>query len=95
MDSPEPDGRWRSTYPPPALPRPPGRTQTIVGLVLAAVGILFFPAGIAAIVFGILAARKGDPWARWVIGAGVLGSVVGLILLGNLPTDDDALGLLA
>ena len=54
----------------------------LVGFLCAAVAVFFLPIvlGPVAVVLGFVAHRKGDPLGRWVIGAGVLGTVLGFAL---------------
>ena len=55
------------------------RTLTIIGFVCAVVSLFFAPIifGVAAIVLGIIAYRKGDPLGMWAAVAGVVGMIAG------------------
>ncbi len=54
----------------------------LAGFVCAAVAVFFLPIvlGPVAVVLGLVAHRKGDPLGRWVMAAGVLGTVLGFAL---------------
>ena len=99
MDVGPPDrdaGSEQHDYPPPPMPRPPGRTQTIVGFVMAAAAVVFVPVILGPIgsVLGAIGHRKGDPLGRWAMIAGVVGTVLGtLLLILFADSDDEALAL--
>lgn len=65
-----------------------GRTLTIVGFVLAAIGILVVPIvlGPLGAVLGYLGLRKGDALGKWAIAAGIAATVIGLALSAALMT---------
>lgn len=85
-------------YPPPPMPRPEGRTWTVVGFVLAAAAVIIFPIflGPAATACGVVGLRKGDQLGKWAAIAGVAGTVVGVLLAAALVDEgaDEALALL-
>jgi hypothetical protein len=66
---------------------PPGRICTIVGFGLAGFAVWIFPYVLAplALVFGVVALRRGESLGKWVIAAAVLGLVLGLVIEA-LPT---------
>jgi hypothetical protein len=70
-------------YPPPPMPRPPGRTHTIVSFALAGVAVLILPMllGPVAVLVGAAGRRRGDPLGRWAVATGVVATIAGLVLL--------------
>lgn len=61
----------------------PGRPFTIVGFVLAAIALLFFPIflGPAGAIFGGVGYAKGDrPLGMWALVAGIVGGIAGMAL---------------
>ncbi len=71
----------------------------LIGFVCALVAVFFLPIvlGPVAVVLGVVAHRKRDPLGRWVIAAGVLGTVLGFALgaLVFAKVQPSALGVLA
>lgn len=59
-----------------------GRGFTIVGFVLAAAAVVIVPIilGPAGAIFGGVGHAKGDSLGKWAIGAGILGTIVGMVL---------------
>lgn len=75
--------------PPPYQPPPPyqqpadtGQTFIILGFIFSAIGLLCCPIlfSTLAIVFGVMAKNKGNPLGVWVIGAGIVSLVLGIII---------------
>jgi len=59
----------------------PGRTVSIVGIVLGALALLFGAiAGIAGLICGIVGVAKGNRLGWWAIGVSVVASVVGILV---------------
>jgi hypothetical protein len=59
-----------------------GRTFTIVGFVLAAVGLFILPIvlGPVGAVLGFVGLRKGDPLGKWAIVAGIAATIIGMAI---------------
>lgn len=68
-------------YAPPAAARS-GRPFAVAGLVCAVVAVFLLPIvlGPAAVALGAVAQRRGDQLGRWVVVAGVVGTVLGFAL---------------
>jgi hypothetical protein len=67
----------------PASTTKPGRTLTIVGAVLAVVGIFFLPIvfGPVGAILGFVAQSKGDKPAGMYVGiAGIAATIIGMVL---------------
>lgn len=64
----------------------PGQGLAIVGIVCCAWTpfILWFAFGPAAVVLGVLAYRKGEKRAKWLVVAAVVCMIVGIVM-NNLP----------
>ena len=58
------------------------RMVTLCGLALALLGLVMVPLwlGPAGAVLGIVGWRLGDPWAKWVVVAGITAPLVGAML---------------
>jgi MFS family permease len=67
---------------PPPQPADTGQVFVILGFIFAAIGLLFCPIlfGGAAIVMGILAKNKGNALGIWVIAAGIVSLILGIII---------------
>ncbi|MBM3674443.1 MAG: hypothetical protein FJW88_05715 [Actinobacteria bacterium] len=68
---------------PPVTPNqgpPPGRVVLVLGFAFAAFAIWVFPPllGGIGIILGLVAVRKGERLGWWVVGAGVVGALLGL-----------------
>ena len=71
-----------SPYAPPSPTAQGSRPYVVAGFLCAVVAVFFLPIvlGPIAVVLGFLAHRKGDRTGRWVMVAGVLGTVLGFVL---------------
>jgi hypothetical protein len=66
----------------------PGRTVSIVGIVLGALGLIFgLLLGLPGLICGIVGAAKGNRLGWWAIGvsivATVAGTLIGLAIIGG------------
>ena len=66
----------------------PGRTVSIVGIVLGALGLIFgLLLGIPGLVCGIVGAAKGNRLGWWAIGVSIVatiaGTLIGLAIIGG------------
>jgi hypothetical protein len=73
----------------PGSTRKPGRTLSIIGIVLDVIALAFLPvvAGVAGAILGFLAYRRGDkPLGLYVGIGGIVATVVGFLLGGFAAT---------
>ena len=65
-----------------STPLPPGRLPACFGFGVAGLAMWVFPLvlGPIAVVLGLVALRRGEWLGRWVVLAGIVGLVLGLVI---------------